>query len=467
MALRASSTLLILAMLLLVSRSSNALDTTTYPSVGLHSPTLENPQDAFSAVDVHSKILGDPKVSVAVKFISNLLTRTAARLAVGNYEKAARELFAPLALVLPPDQPLQYLPDPISQATFLQQRQDLIGATFAVTRLDVYEPTPKRYLDYSIATLGSMWTLQGPAKFVFLWDLVRDDGLAAAGAVADNAAVNSAGDAADNSLYIWAVSWMSWNYDFPAPKKSPPPPPPRPTPPHPPSPAAADGLRESIREALLRGETGGASELFPRAARSDLETEMQAAWFAEAQAAATAAAFGGGPRPIRPDAGSALVGIQASIEAFFNALASGDLLGASRLFGPPGEPTLLLPPGSRALMLATTPQILQLLGDFVASGSTVAVTMEEVIVVKYKVSSYPIKGQNPYHVITRGSYTLLDNTATETDRGKVVQLWTQYLPPLPPPPAPQPAPAAAGISWYFSWAQWSSDGPLPPPELLP
>ncbi|GJP51410.1 hypothetical protein CLOM_g10575 [Closterium sp. NIES-68] len=499
MAERASSSaLLFLAMLLLASSATTttALDTTTtttHPSFSLDSLALENlGDDASSAVDLRSKIFGDPKVSVAVKFISTLLTRTASRLAVGNYEKAARELFAPLALVLPPDLPLRYLPDPASQAAFLQEQRDLTGATFAVTRLDVYEPTPKRYLDYSIVTLGSMTTVRGPAKFVFLWDLVRDDGLTGAAAAAaadgyvataDELAAAAAGGvggsnaaaAADNSLYIWAVSWMTWNYDLPAPKKSPPPPPPKSPPPHSPSPAAADGFHQALREVLLRGEFGaGASALLTRAKRLDAEAEMQQLpQCAKELLAAIRGDMGRGgppkpPSPLRPDAGSALVGIQASIEAFFNALASGDLLGASRLFGPPGEPTLLLPPGSRALMLATTPQILQLLGDFVASGSTVAVTMEEVIVVKYKVSSYPIKGPNPYHVITRGSYTLLDNTATETDRGKMVQLWTQYLPPQPPPPSPQPAPApaAAGITWYFSWALWSSDGPLLPPDFL-
>ncbi|GJP29437.1 hypothetical protein CLOM_g16699 [Closterium sp. NIES-68] len=184
--------------------------------------------------------LGDPKVPVALAAVETLLRQAQFDVAVGNYDRAARRLFSPVATVSVPGRPLQRLETLAEKAAFLESLAPApapspsaadasadealsadglprglspVVAASLIERAELYVPKFDRYLGYSLLTYGRLLQADAQAaqprtgKFVLLWDLVADNGTAEGGAD-----VESDG-AVGNSVYVWGLSWAFWNDD--------------------------------------------------------------------------------------------------------------------------------------------------------------------------------------------------------------------------------------------------------------
>ncbi|CAI6006033.1 unnamed protein product [Closterium sp. NIES-65] len=188
--------------------------------------------DGAAAFPAEPRRLGDPKLPLALAAVEALLRQAQFDVAVGEYDRAARRLFSPVAEVSIPGRPLQRLktleekaafleslapvpppsPPPSANGTLLSGLSPVVAASL-IERAELYVPKYDRYLGYSLLTYGRLLQDVESAeprtgKFVLLWDVIADNAR-----VAEDADVESSRQQESNSVYAWGLSWAYWNDD--------------------------------------------------------------------------------------------------------------------------------------------------------------------------------------------------------------------------------------------------------------
>ncbi|CAI5471521.1 unnamed protein product [Closterium sp. Yama58-4] len=364
----------------------------------------------------------------------DLLRETSQEIAAGAYEKAAKKLFSPRTIVMPPEGPSLFLLSSFQKAAFLQSLSlTLPNVEFQPDGISIYDLKYKTYKKYGMTTTGTYVTSPSPlvpaatpdnGKFIFYWDLLKekqvgaadvaqfslegDEGANALRAVVEGASTNVV---TSNGKYIWGVSWMVWNSDLPK-----------------------DAPEEPSKNVATN---------FPEAAGA----ATAVAWFDQVQGAAEAAANAvpaavGDPRPQ-----DIIMQIQAAWEGFSAAIATGDAVSATAIFAPV---VILLPPNQPRTMLVTPDQKQRFAQDLIDAQVALGVTVEDVVLVELKASTDPIMagGSSSLSALVRSSYSKTTQSGHVVEMGKRVDLW-------------QRNPMFPG-QWYFVYSIWNSDGLVAP-----
>ncbi|CAI5492996.1 unnamed protein product [Closterium sp. Naga37s-1] len=386
--------------------------------------------------DAVAKRLGDPEMSKVTRWVMDLLRETSQEIAAGAYEKAAKKLFSPRTIVMPPEGPSLFLLSSFQKAAFLQSLSlTLPNVEFQPDGISIYDLKYKTYKKYGMTITGTYVTSPSPlvpaatpdnGKFIFFWDLLKEKQVGSA----DVAQFPLEGDEGTNTLravvegastkvvtsngkYIWGVSWMVWNSDMPkdAPDE--------------PSKNLAAGVPEAA---------GAATAV---------------AWFDQVQDQGAAAAAAnavpaslGDPRPQ-----DIIMRIQAAWEGFSAAIATGDAVSATAIFAPV---VILLPPNQPRTMLVTADQKQRFAQDLIDAQVAVSVTVEDVVLVELKATTDPIMagGSSSLSALVRSSYSTTTQSGHVVEMGKRVDLW-------------QRNPMFPG-QWYFVYSIWNSDGLVAP-----
>ncbi|CAI5503551.1 unnamed protein product [Closterium sp. Naga37s-1] len=131
--------------------------------------------DGAAAFPAEPRRLGDPKLPLALAAVEALLRQAQFDVAVGEYDRAARRLFSPVAEVSIPGRPLQRLetleekaafleslapvpppsPSPSANGTLLSRLSPVVAASL-IERAELYVPKYDRYLGYSLLTFGRL-----------------------------------------------------------------------------------------------------------------------------------------------------------------------------------------------------------------------------------------------------------------------------------------------------------------------
>ncbi|CAI5976799.1 unnamed protein product [Closterium sp. NIES-64] len=391
--------------------------------------------DRTDADDV-VKRLGDPEMSKVTRWVMDLLRETSQEIAAGAYEKAAKKLFSPRTIVMPPEGPSLFLLSSFQKAAFLQSLSlTLPNVEFQPDGISIYDLKYKTYKKYGMTITGTYVTSPSPlvpaatpdnGKFIFYWDLLKekqvgaadvaqfplegDEGTNALRAVVEGASTNAV---TSNGKYIWGVSWMVWNSDLPK--------------------DAPDEPSENV--ATTFPEAAGAAT----AVRWFDQLQEQGA--AEANANAVPAILGD-PRPQ-----DIIMQIQAAWEGFSAAIATGDAVSATAIFAPV---VILLPPNQPRTMLVTPDQKQRFAQDLIDAQVALSVTVEDVVLVELKASTDPIMagGSSSLAALVRSSYSKTTQSGHVVEMGKRVDLW-------------QRNPMFPG-QWYFVYSIWNSDGLVAP-----
>ncbi|CAI5494540.1 unnamed protein product [Closterium sp. Naga37s-1] len=457
--------------------------------------------DGAAAFPAEPRRLGDPKLPLALAAVEALLRQAQFDVAVGEYDRAARRLFSPVAEVSIPGRPLQRLetleqkaafleslapvpppsPPPSANGTLLSGLSPVVAASL-IERAELYVPKYDRYLGYSLLTFGRL--LQEDAesaeprtgKFVLLWDLVADNGRVAAG----DADVDSSQQQESNSVYAWGLSWAYWNDDAHrhGPPPSPPPRPPHPHPPHPPhphppapapSPAAFSAVDATVRDARANlGSDDGRQPTHQLSLAKPLPSLSE---------------------PLAdPHPADLKLQIQEAWTNFSLNLATADVAAAASIFA---DNVTLLPPGHPKLNLPGPLDKQEYLQRLVDCHVALDVTVDTLLLVKLKSSLTPVvpppspapealpfqdassamlrgysvadlladneelnsgaSNGDALSVITRSSF-ILTNTSTgkHVKAGSLLQKWGRIN--LPNSGAPL---AASRHRWFFEWAIWN------------
>ncbi|CAI5471733.1 unnamed protein product [Closterium sp. Yama58-4] len=460
--------------------------------------------DGAAAFPAEPRRLGDPKLPLALAAVEALLRQAQFDVAVGEYDRAARRLFSPVAEVSIPGRPLQRLetieekaafleslapvpppsPPPSANGTLLSGLSPVVAASL-IERAELYVPKYDRYLGYSLLIYGRLLQDAESAeprtgKFVLLWDLIADNAR-----VAGDADVATSRQQESNSVYAWGLSWAYWNDDAHrhGPPPSPPPRPPHPHPPHPPhphppapapAPSALSAVDVTVRDA--------------RAARGSDDGRQPSHQISLAKPLPSLSEPLADPHPA-----DLKLQIQEAWTNFSLNLATADVAAAASIFA---DNVTLLPPGHPKLTLPGPLDKQDYLQRLVDCHVALDVTVDSLLLVKLKSSLTPVvpppspalealpsqdassamlrgysaadllanseelisgaSNGDALTVITRSSF-ILTNTSTgkHMKAGSLLQKWARVnLPDSTLAAAGAPL-AASRHRWYFEWAIWN------------
>ncbi|CAI7858346.1 unnamed protein product [Closterium sp. NIES-53] len=467
--------------------------------------------DGAAAFPAEPRRLGDPKLPLALAAVEALLRQAQFDVAVGEYDRAARRLFSPVAEVSIPGRPLQRLetleekaaflesiapipppsPPPSANATLSRGLSPVVAASL-IERAELYVPKYDRYLGYSLLTFGRL--LQEDAesaeprtgKFVLLWDLVADNGR-----VAGDADVESSRQQVSNSVYAWGLSWAYWNDDAhrhgppPSPPPHPQPHPPHPPHPHPPAPAPAPAALSAV-DATVRDARAALGSDDGRQPTHQLSLAKPLPSLSEPERSLTEPLADPHPADLK-------LQIQEAWTNFSLNLATADVAAAVSIFA---DNVTLLPPGHPKLNLPGPLDKQEYLQRLVDCHVALDVTVDSLLLVKLKSSLTPVVPPPPpapealpfqdassvmlrgysatdlladneelnsgasngdaLSVITRSSFILTNSsTGKHMKAGSVLQKWARVnLPDSTLSAAGAPL-AASRHRWFFEWAIWS------------
>ncbi|CAI7918169.1 unnamed protein product [Closterium sp. NIES-54] len=361
--------------------------------------------DGAAAFPAEPRRLGDPKLPLALAAVEALLRQAQFDVAVGEYDRAARRLFSPVAEVSIPGRPLQRLetleekaaflesiapipppsPPPSANATLSRGLSPVVAASL-IERAELYVPKYDRYLGYSLLTFGRL--LQEDAesaeprtgKFVLLWDLVADNGR-----VAGDADVESSRQQVSNSVYAWGLSWAYWNDDAhrhgppPSPPPHPQPHPPHPPHPHPPAPAPAPAALSAV-DSTVRDARAALGSDDGRQPTHQLSLAKPLPSLSEPERSLTEPLADPHPADLK-------LQIQEAWTNFSLNLATADVAAAVSIFA---DNVTLLPPGHPKLNLPGPLDKQEYLQRLVDCHVALDVTVDSLLLVKLKSSLTPV-----------------------------------------------------------------------------